>query len=540
MAYMVSSVALLVPQTTPWLRHQAVRPRIARRGVRLQIGDGDERDDVGNATAAFDREFAAFAEPGGEYELDMEAMGELVASYRAAELRWEMDPTQPRRLGVLDDTGSQMHAWWNDPVDGPITQAKVFANVKMFKRRIGPPLQLLLIGAAFGSSFVAPVRIAWLSARCGLALHVLWPVARLALAGLARLTSGAHLGAGDGALGDGDLSDGDLGGAPRCDATHVLSVQHVLGASTVLGLASLEWHGSGLVVPSLLVGALGRLCLWPGLWYWRDLNAELLATAADSRAHALARCWRLATSALLLAEAALLGRLACALDAAGHFGAAPAALLALPPPLGPAAATLLRGPAAMIGAVLSMSAASPVPWVSAIGLGASRLLGAATSAAAEGVGLATGLPTRQGLRLLARLAQAAVGCYAAYWFAFSIEGGTRTSWGPSLQPRRNAITTLSATLLERSRLVRPPPSLAELRRADAASKGLVPRRRDDAATPMGFASAAEAEDLRLQMWQCARPPYPPPAAQWTAARKPLTASPPPRATGWQVQPGGPC
>ena len=105
-------------------------------------------------------------------------------------------------------------------------------------------------------------------------------------------------------------------------------------------LSALEWQ-CGRFDLALWLGSLGRLSLWPGLWCWRDLHAELAVRAPESAAHAATRFWRLAASALLLSEAALLGRLALALPTTAPVG--PTALLALPGALGAAAASLSSG-----------------------------------------------------------------------------------------------------------------------------------------------------------------------------------------------------
>ena len=49
----------------------------------------------------FDERFADFMEPGGEFELDMDKVGELVEEYRSAETRWAKENFRALNGGVL-------------------------------------------------------------------------------------------------------------------------------------------------------------------------------------------------------------------------------------------------------------------------------------------------------------------------------------------------------------------------------------------------------------------------------------------------------
>ena len=442
-----------------------------------------------------DDDIAIFTEPGGEFELDMIRVDELVASYEAAEARWETAAGIPRALGVLEDRGSQLHEWWHDPLDGPVAQARTYYAAVRHERMLRPVVLLLLVGSCLVSAFVAPTCVAAVSVRLGLGVHLAWPAMRLCVAALARLRTRLLARGRDGAL------------APRVDATHVLSAQHLLGASVVLSLSALEWQ-CGRCDLALWLGSLGRLSLWPGLWCWRDLHAELLVRAPESAAHAATRFWRLAASALLLSEAALLGRLALALPTTAPVG--PTALLALPGALGAAAASLVFGPTARLQARLTAALAPLLaPPTAVVGRRVSALVStdgpsvsAAGAAAAAGAGLVSSSQlVRLGALAIGRVAQLICLFYLLYWLAFAIEAGERTAWRPSLRPRQAESCTLSAALLRASSLVRPPLSLEELRREEGVRSGLVPAVFDASApAPMGFSSAAEAEARMLQMW----------------------------------------
>jgi hypothetical protein len=480
---------------------------VLRRSSRLQLGSSiasgsllPDDDDVNvfnkpDNTDEDDDDLAIFTEPGGEFELDMVRVDELVASYEAAEARWEAAAGIPRALGVLEDRGSQLHEWWHDPVDGPVAQARTYYAAVRHERMLRPVVLLLLVGSCLVSAFVAPACVAAVSVRLGLGVHLAWPAMRLCVAALARLRTRLLARGRDDAL------------APRVDATHVLSAQHLLGASVVLSLSALEWQCGSLDL-ALWLGSLGRLSLWPGLWCWRDLHAELLVRAPESAAHAATRFWRLGATALLLSEAALLGRLALALPTTAPAG--PTALLALPGALGAAAASLVLGPTARMQARLTAVLAPLLePPAAVVGRLVSAFVStdgpsvtAAGAAAAAGAGLASSSQlARLGVLAIGRAAQLICLFYLLYWIAFAIEAGERTAWRPSLRPRQAESCTLSAALLRASSLVRPPLSLEELRREQGVRSGLVPAVFDESApAPMGFSSAAEAEDRMLQMW----------------------------------------
>ena len=94
-----------------------------------------------------------------------------------------------------------------------------------------------------------------------------------------------------------------------------------------MAVCSCIWRGGAWFV-ALLFGGVGRLGLLPGLWYWQDLNDDLVSPPISAwgyttsgprqqrRLYALVRLWRLAASALLLVEGGLLLRASLALDAA--------------------------------------------------------------------------------------------------------------------------------------------------------------------------------------------------------------------------------
>eukprot|EP00900_Chrysochromulina_parva_P019690 jgi/Chrpa1/27722/Chrysochromulina_OHIO_Genome00005052-RA len=141
---------------------------VLRRSSRLQLGSSvasgsllPDDDDVNvfnkpDNTDEDDDDIAIFTEPGGEFELDMVRVDELVASYEAAEARWEAAAGIPRALGVLEDRGSQLHEWWHDPVDGPVAQARTYYAAVRHERMLRPVVLLLLVGSCLVSAFVAP------------------------------------------------------------------------------------------------------------------------------------------------------------------------------------------------------------------------------------------------------------------------------------------------------------------------------------------------------------------------------------------------
>ena len=96
-----------------------------------------------------------FIEPGGEYELDMDEVGQMVRQYEAAEQRWRTVAVTTgenmRKRGPLDDPGSMLHKWWHDPMDGPQAKAERYQRNIQLKRRFNlvarPSLIALGVGA---------------------------------------------------------------------------------------------------------------------------------------------------------------------------------------------------------------------------------------------------------------------------------------------------------------------------------------------------------------------------------------------------------
>lgn len=206
------------------------------------------------------------------------------------------------------------------------------------------------------------------------------------------------------------------------------------------------------------------------VWYWSDLNSELLLQSvynADARiklTHMLARAWRLVATALCLSEAALLLKLALAVDVA--WAKAPSAVaFAAAGGAGAAIQALTPAPLAAAGrAVISRGGA--------LGLG---LLGGSASATVQGAAALGCVAASQALRMwldaFSRLACIVLICYSAYWFAFPAETGERSEFraqiGEGRQPRQESARTLSTIVLLRAlRIARPSKRVVDLLREE--------------------------------------------------------------------------
>ena len=93
--------------------------------------------------------------------------------------------------------------------------------------------------------------------------------------------------------------------------------------------------------------------------------------------------------------------------------------------------------------------------------------------------------------------------YAAYWFAFPLEGGERTSCWPSLHPKQSAVRTLSGALLARFGVRSP--SIAELLRIMAPSAAEQERRDEAAVVAQAFGAkvgrrSRTRDDARRLLW----------------------------------------
>ena len=67
----------------------------------------------------FDERFADFMEPGGEFELDMDKVGELVEEYRSAETRWAKENFRSLNVGVVDATSTFSVRFYQDLAAAP-------------------------------------------------------------------------------------------------------------------------------------------------------------------------------------------------------------------------------------------------------------------------------------------------------------------------------------------------------------------------------------------------------------------------------------
>ena len=204
----------------------------------------------------------------------------------------------------------------------------------------------------------------------------------------------------------------------RARADLVLCAQHLVSQGALGSIGALLL-AAGLPLDLLSFGAGVRLCMLGGLWYWRDLSAEL--EARPSTIVSPRRLWRSLATALCLMQTALHVRLL----AATGTGTQVAAAAALPGELGVASALLLG---AARGAPILRDG------------GGGRLV--ATTLARTGA-------------LVYALA-------ATWWFCFPAEGGSRTQWRSSLMPDWPPVRTASTRLLALLRLAREEPTLREL------------------------------------------------------------------------------
>jgi hypothetical protein len=378
-----------------------------------------------------------FTTPGSSYYVDMEAVGELVYDYRRAERRWETDGGRSRKVGVLDDKGSLLHAWWYGP-DGPEAMSQTRQAAMQLKRRMMRVLRPTVVASIAAFAIVAPARAARTSLRLGVTIHVLLPTFRLLIASASTAL------------------DRDGARLHFADATQIFAAQHMLGAIAILPTSAMLWFG-GAWFEALVVGALGRLCLLPGLWHWGDLNEELIQTnpapitrsgevgGNAARMRAATRVWRLLATSLCIGEAVLLAQIAIGLDAV--FVAAPA--------------TFAEGGAA---AVLSTLAPPLSDTARALTARNGPLLLGLTSGLASYLGLSAQAAGAAAL-LCGRLCTVLIVSYAMWWLAFPVEAATRSHWRAQLTPKkRDGVATLSSAMLRTLRIGKASPTVADLLR----------------------------------------------------------------------------
>ena len=525
---------------------------------------------------------ADFYEPDGEFELDFGRIDELTVGLGQAEQRWQANP-EHRTVGVLDDPGSALSRWWSDPVHGPQAIAARAAAAARLKSRLNAVFRPLAVCALLWFGAATPARAARWSSTAGLLVHTTLPAARLGAAGArwqsrrlgAAFTSARRAVARRCGREPAPSSSSSPppprhpGELPYPDATMLMPAGHLLAACTALPLMPILWRG-GAPIEALLLGGLGRLAMLPGLWHWRDLDAELrmggggpaglrsllprsaLRDAAGSGYHLPVRAWRLAATALCLAEAASLFRVMLALDAAlgprwasgalgasgslGASAAATAALCSLPGRLGAAGGAML-GAGGMLAPPPCLAAALPLPSLALPALPAlpallalpllllpllpARLLAAATLARLCATALAGGASLAPATALwVGRLGSALLLASAASWAAFVTDAGTRTAWSPQLAPHEQPpLRTPASALLGVLGLARGAPSLVELRRL-LANDAVKPsrsrfgaRRRTEGESGAGGGTGVdegvgdadtdadeEADDLRRYLW----------------------------------------
>ena len=388
-------------------------------------------------------------QPGSEYEIDEEELNDLIDLYDAAELRWRDVGGNIKKVGVLDDPGSMIHKWWNDPFDGPRAQSERLRRNIEVKRKVNRVVRPACVVAGLGVGLAMPSRVAAFSLRWGITLHIGLPFARLAFAKAAaprRRRRGSQLAA-DGSGGasqranGADINDINIAAASDqsiahlrlADPTHILAAQHLLGACSVFPIGAMLWLGGGWF-EALAVASIGRLSLVTGLWCWKDLGSDLIRPGGTRRSIqllcAVSRLWRLVTTFTLLAEAAMLARLACALDALwvarpSLFAAASGAAAVIP---------------SLVSKPLSSAASLTLARGGALGLGWWSKLGWLPSV------------PQTTLLLGGRLGVVLLLCYTAYWFAFPLEVGGRFMWSSSLAEagaREHALSPTAARVEDR-------------------------------------------------------------------------------------------
>ena len=204
----------------------------------------------------------AFTEPGGEYELDLEEIDGLRSQFFDTKRRWAAGSGITT---ALNDPGSQLHAWWNDPIDGPEATSKRAVAMRAKKRQFARIVRPSLAAAALGLGVAAPARVAAVSLRFGVIVHLALPALRLAAAKVASLRR-----CGDSsstpAIKTGPMQGQEMLPAqdlPIADPTHVFAAQHLFGALCAFPVATGLWI-SGSWFEALLVAAFSRLSLLPG------------------------------------------------------------------------------------------------------------------------------------------------------------------------------------------------------------------------------------------------------------------------------------
>ncbi|KAL1528017.1 hypothetical protein AB1Y20_009386 [Prymnesium parvum] len=405
------------------------------------------------------REFAEFSEPDGMYELDFDELAELQDGLKNAELR-RLSNGLPARGNPLDDEGSILYKLMYDPVDGLRRQVDRKAAAAKLKRRINPIVRPALVLGCACSSYASPMRTARTLVLLGGVLHLLAPAVQLARdARDARTPSPFAL-----------SKPSDDRTPPLASASQVLCAQHLLSATASIAVGACLLR-AGAILDGFLFLALSRACMLLGLWYWRDLNAALLAPplliTGKTHPTVAPRLWRLATSGLCIAEASLFLRLFLAGASLPGSATVSQALLIhrLPAPL-PACATiatravapraLLSGPLLAASAALS-SVAALLP---------SRHLASAAAAVSLAADASLRAPPFDGAAALsvsaARTPVVAFLTYAMWWVAFPAEGFSRRCWEPCVLPKRPPVRTLSTALLSWLRVARQAPGVVEL------------------------------------------------------------------------------
>ena len=222
--------------------------RYSLRKTSLSLTDEEKRE-------RWEAEYAELFEEGGEFELSIDLVEEHREKFKEAERRWAATGNRTKRCSPLDDPGSQLYAWWNDPIDGPMAMLEVRTSALRVKHALMPFLRAGLIGGCVIGPLAFPMRAALICSRARFGLHILWPAIFLcstAWATLRKVKAGAEV--------------------QRANAAHILSAQHLLGASIIWTLSAIHWH-AGDVLAALIFGACGRLCLWPGR-FERPSNAS--------------------------------------------------------------------------------------------------------------------------------------------------------------------------------------------------------------------------------------------------------------------------
>lgn len=246
---------------------------------------------------------AEFIEPGGRYELDMEAIFRLLEYSKTAKLR-RLANGLPPEGDPCEDEGSVLSRILYDPLSGIVPQQSLRLRAKKVKRRLNLILRPILVLGPVCAAIASPTRSARFILIASVLLHLLTPPMLLLRAARAtREPSPSSL------VSESKLTEKEL---PLAEPSQVLTAQHTLSAVASLAVSACLVH-AGLLIDAFLFLIFARFCMLLGLWYWRDLNEQMLQPriliTGKTHRTGLPRLWRLATSILCIAEMTIFCRL---------------------------------------------------------------------------------------------------------------------------------------------------------------------------------------------------------------------------------------